>query len=384
MEHQTIPLAAQGSGTSLQRVRVWDRFVRTFHWSLVGAMAVAFATSLLLPKEWALIHVIDGTACVALVAARLVWGWLGPEYARFAAFVRGPAAVIAHMRDIAAGRVHRHRGHNPLGAAMIVALLAGVVVLGVTGTATLGGELKSGPLAFALSFTTGSTAREVHELVAYAVLGLITAHVAGAIFESRRTRENLPLSMVTGLKEARSGDEVPAAVPAHAVLAAILSVTLFAASGFAVATLMKRPALGAPVGALDASYKKECGDCHIAYHPSLLPSAQWTALMDGLARHFGENATLPAATAAPIRSYLTANAAETFDTLAANAFRRVSATDPLRITAAPFWQRTHDEISDAVFKAKPVKSKGNCVACHSDAATGMFQPWNIEIPDAVK
>ena len=144
--------------------------------------------------------------------------------------------------------------------------------------------------------------------------------------------------------------------------------------------LAARAPAGVPVAALDATYKTECGECHIAYHPTLMSATSWGAIMDGLARHFGENAAIPAATTRSIRTYLTANAAETVDTLPSNELRRVNPSDPLRITATPFWERTHHEVDPATFKTKPVRSKANCAACHGDAETGMFQPWNIKIP----
>ena len=94
----------------------------------------------------------------------------------------------------------------------------------------------------------------------------------------------------------------------------------------------------------------------------------------------GEDASLEEATTASLARYLEANAAETFDTKAANRFRRVDPATPLAITATPFWQRTHDDLPDALFERRPIGSAGNCDACHRDAAAGTFHPFAIAIP----
>lgn len=361
-------------------VAVWDRFVRAFHWLLVAALAVALVTSVLLPPTWIDAHVVAGAAAAALVAARIVWGFLGPPAARFSGFVRRPKAVLHHLHQLRAGSARRHLGHNPLGGAMILALFAAVLAVSATGTVALGGVLKSGPLAFATSFAVGESARTVHTVIAYGLLVLIAAHVAGAIFESVRTRENLVRSMVDGRKEMRPGDDLPVKRRGHAALAIAVVAALLVGSGVVAAALASRPALGVPTGQMDATYVEECGACHVAYHPSLAPAASWRALMAGLGDHFGEDASLDAGTAQAIRSYLVANSADAFDTRAANVFRRRGADNPLAITATPFWRHRHRNIPDRVFASPAVAARGNCNACHADAAAGLFQPSQTAIP----
>ena len=363
-----------------ETIPVWDPFVRVFHWALVAAVAVALVTTLLLPPTWVRLHVIAGTTAVALVAARIVWGFLGPTYARFASFVHAPARLVEHLNHLRGGTAEHHIGHNPLGGAMIVALVAAVIVLALTGTIALGGVLKSGPLAFLTSFATGNAARELHQLVAWGLIGLIGLHLGGVFFESRRGRENLALAMVTGRKRVQPGAAVVGFRAAHPFLAIAVVLLLFTASGVAVATLSSRPARGVPTAALDPVYASECGDCHAPYHPSLEPAAAWSAIMDHLDQHFGEDASLDAGKTAQIRAYLVANAAETADTKPANVFRRRDAAEPLSITATPFWRHVHAGIGDSVFASKAVGSRANCSACHQDAATGLFNPADIAIP----
>ena len=140
--------------------------------------------------------------------------------------------------------------------------------------------------------------------------------------------------------------------------------------------VMAQPVATAPAAA-DASpdqlFAIECGACHMAYPPGLLPARSWTAIMETLASHFGEDASLDAASAQAIGDYLLANAADAGGN-GGGVLRGLAKSDtPLRITDLPFWIRAHNEVSAAAFKRANVKSKSNCVACHGQgAASGIF------------
>lgn len=361
-------------------VRVWDMFLRVFHWSLVAAVATAAVTGFLAGATWIDVHVWAGTVVAGLVAARLAWGVLGSAEARFTGFIVGPRAVVAHVRALGAGTAGRHLGHNPLGALMVLALLATATALAATGAIAYGGVLKAGPAAALTSFATGHAALEVHELLAFTLLGLVGLHLGGVAFESRRSRENLALAMLTGDKPARAGDHAAPARSARPLAAAALSLGVIGAGAAGLAVMASRPPPGVPAAALDPVYASECAACHVAYHPSLLPAASWDALLDGLDSHFGEDAGLEAATLAGLRGWVLANAAEAYDTKAANRLRTVDPAAPFTITATRFWRRTHAAIPDPVFAAPAVVARGNCEACHADARAGRFYPGNILVP----
>ncbi len=379
----TGPLNRQKSAGKRQQP-VWDIFVRLFHWVLVAAVAIAGVTGFLAGATWIDIHVLAGSVMAGLVLARILWGFLGGTHARFSRFVVSPAKTIAHLKSLLQGHSDRHAGHNPLGAWMILALLATGLGLAVTGYIVFGGEQKAGPLGFATSYETGHSAKEIHELLAWALLALVGLHIAGALFESRRTGENLPRSMVTGTKEVRDGDHLSAPAKPHpgpALALGMMLGSLLLAGGW---NLSARPDFQAPLAPLDAGYAQECSACHIAYHPSLLPRPAWSALMATLDEHFGEDASLDAKTTEELTAYLSAHSAEAFDTKAANRLTVTDPAHPFTITRSPFWTRTHADIPDAVFASQAVKSKGNCAACHGDAASGRFYPGTISIPKETK
>ena len=182
------------------QVKVWDPLVRIFHWTLVTAFAIAYATE----DDLMTIHVYAGYTVMGLLAFRLIWGFVGPRYARFSDFVRSPREAISYLKDMVALRPKRYLGHNPAGGAMIVALLVSLLLTTLTGLAAYGIE-GSGPLAAWLS-GAGESAEdlleEVHEFFANFTLFLVFFHVSGVILGGIMHGENLVRAMFTGTKQA--------------------------------------------------------------------------------------------------------------------------------------------------------------------------------------
>ena len=360
---------------------IWDLFVRVFHWLLVLVVLGGLLTGFFGGYLWLDVHVVLGCSMISLVAARVIWGFAGSRHARFADFVASPVRVLHHVRELVGGTAPRHAGHNPLGGAMILALLGLLLALSVTGLLGLGGVVKEGPLAPFVSYELGRSATRLHELAAFAILAAIMLHVGGVMAESWRTRENLVAAMIGGRK--RPGGETTAAAraikarPAYA-LGAVLALSLPAIP--AVAYYSSLPPRGVPQGGLDPLLAKECGSCHAALHPSLAPSATWKDVMAHLDDHFGENASLDDETAKRVTGLLDKDASEHWDTAAANRLRRRSAAEPLRITATDGWQRIHHGVAPVVFQTPPIVGAFNCGKCHADADSGRFARRAIAIP----
>lgn len=177
----------------MSTVKVWDPLVRLFHWSLVASFAVAWITA----DEWDDLHIWAGYAAAGLIAFRLVWGLIGPRYARFTQFLRAPGTVAAYLKDLAGGRERRYLGHNPAGAAMILALIVSLAALCLTGW------------MYTLDTFWGEEwVEELHEVLANLLLVLVGLHVAGVVLASLKHHENLVRAMITGRKRApAAGDE---------------------------------------------------------------------------------------------------------------------------------------------------------------------------------
>ncbi len=360
---------------------VWDLFIRLFHWALVGSIGVAAITGFLMSPQWIPVHIVAASLAVVLVVVRIVWGFFGGSYARFSGFIPGPRRLIAYSRDLLAGREAHYVGHNPLGGAMVVALILAVLTAGLTGWAFLGGSAKLGPLAFVVPFEATAWIKEIHEVVAFAILGLVAAHVAGVVFTGKREGKNLVAAMVTGEKPVGPDDITPPERPARraAALALALAVLAVLAVGIAAPVVLTPP--GAPVAEIDPVVQSECTDCHMLYHPSLLPARDWEHITATLEDHYGEDAWLDEETTAHIRDWLTAHAAETADTRAAHVFRLDPEAGITRISDTPFWKERHAFIPEAAFRSPEVGSRDNCAACHADAEAGWFSPLNAEIED---
>ena len=171
-------------------MRVWDAFVRVAHWTLVACVIAAwFARGG--PHEWL------GYAALAVVLARIGWGFVGPAHARFTRFVAGPWRTAAYARRVLAREEERYLGHNPLGAWMILALLGAVVLLAA-----------SGWLATTDRFWGVAWVQDLHAWLADLLVTLVALHVAGVAYSSLRHRENLVAAMLTGRKRPPAAGDV--------------------------------------------------------------------------------------------------------------------------------------------------------------------------------
>lgn len=196
--------SALGGGSSAlalrtRRVRVWDPIVRVFHWTVaLGVIAnLTFLENVKTP------HIYVGYIVIAALFIRLAWGLVARNHARFSSFVPGPRGLLTYTKLLLRRREPRYVGHNPAGAAMMVALMLLVLMVGTTGW-MMGLD----------RFWGVRWVETTHKITANLILGAAILHVIGAIVESVRHRENLPWSMVTGYKRSATGTDVDHAPPA--------------------------------------------------------------------------------------------------------------------------------------------------------------------------
>jgi hypothetical protein len=123
---------------------------------------------------------------------------------------------------------------------------------------------------------------------------------------------------------------------------------------------------------VDAKWATECSACHVAYPARYLPAESWRAIMSGLDKHFGSNASLDDTTAREITAYLEKNAS--------TRKHNVSAKPVLRITETRWFESEHREVAARHWKSPRVKSRANCGACHTTADRGDFSERHIKIP----
>jgi len=180
-------------------IKVWDIFVRVFHWSLVLTFFIAYFTE----DDLMTLHTIAGYSVLALISIRLLWGFIGSQHARFKDFLYPLSTTKKYLQTIMSGKALRYIGHNPAGGLMIVVLLITLFAVSITGIMLYGAD-NAGP--FASIFNNSSKMfkdilEETHDFFANFTLFLIAIHLAGVLIESLIHKENLVKAMITGFKK---------------------------------------------------------------------------------------------------------------------------------------------------------------------------------------
>jgi len=384
-----------GARTKVFRsILVWDVPTRVFHWLFATSFTAAWYISE--SDQWLPFHTFFGYLMLGLIGFRLIWGVVGGHYARFTAFLYSPKTGLSYLRQALSGLGARYIGHNPAGSQAVYLLLVLGLAVCLTGIFTQGGEEQQGAAAGWFGVTTGVMFKEAHGYIAILMLLVVIGHLAGVVMESRLHRENLARSMVTGIKEAPQGSA--ASKPYRGLGALLLAVVIvFGIWWFFYAwhepvekrvghddAKLEGPhvAFVGPKLADDAKWREECGSCHLAFHPNLLPVRSWQRLMAEQDKHFGTDLALDEATSAAVLAFLVNNAAEKSNREAAFKINRSIKAEvtPLRITETPYWVNKHREIADSVWRSAKVKSKANCEACHLDAEAGTFEDAAMQVP----
>lgn len=182
------PPATASPADAASTVRVWDPVVRIFHWSLVLAFVIAWASG----DELQSLHETAGYAIAGLLAIRVVWGFIGTRHARFSDFIYRPSAVTGYLIDTVRLRARRYLGHNPAGGAMVLALIA-----------MLAATCTTGFMMTTDAYWGVDWVEETHELAANLSIVLIGLHLVGVFVASAEHRENLVTAMITGRKRRR-------------------------------------------------------------------------------------------------------------------------------------------------------------------------------------
>ena len=201
--------------------KVWDIFVRIFHWTLVVSMIGLYLTG----EDVENVHPFFGYFVICLVLLRIIWGFIGTKHARFNDFLYRPSKISHYLKSLINGNPANYVGHNPAGGFMVIVMLLFLLVTTFTGLKVLGSEGK-GPLAntktssFRLAYAdedepndqshkTGHHQKskekefweEIHEFMTSIMIFLIIIHIAGVLVSSWVHKENLILAMITGRKK---------------------------------------------------------------------------------------------------------------------------------------------------------------------------------------
>lgn len=187
----------------VREVRLWDPFLRGFHWALAFFVTASWCLGQFGPAKMTL-HFWCGYVVIGLLLFRLVWGFIGPAPARFSHFLRGPGAVAGYLRGLMLREPSYWPGHNPLGALSVIAMLAVLAAQVSSGLISDPDDyINIGPLASYVSSSTRSKAVGWHEFGANIILILVLLHVAVILFYRFWKREDLVRPMLNGRKQVR-------------------------------------------------------------------------------------------------------------------------------------------------------------------------------------
>jgi len=165
-------------------VQVWDPLIRIFHW----AVAIVFVANYFFNEKGGGLHVALGYTAAGMLALRFAWGFVSRGAARWSDFFPTPSQLVSHSRSLLRGEGYRRLGHTPLGAVVMILMMSCLA-----GLATTGYMMEETDMFWGVEWV-----KDLHWGFATTLLGLVIVHILGALYESYRLKENLPLSMITG------------------------------------------------------------------------------------------------------------------------------------------------------------------------------------------
>lgn len=216
-----------------QRIRLWDLPIRLFHWLLAFAVIAAIVSGQLGGKLIDL-HGKIGIAIVGLIVFRLVWGFAGSTYARFAQFFPRPASIKAYLRG-----EWRGLGHNPLGALSVFSLLGLLSLQVATGLFANDDIAFVGPFYGLIDKALSNRLTGIHYLLSNGLIVLVVLHIGAVFFHGHVKKDDLVRPMLTGWKEGASGE--PARGGGALALIVALAIAGAAAYGASAAWLPEPP-----------------------------------------------------------------------------------------------------------------------------------------------
>jgi len=211
------PGTASSSVLLTAKITVWDLPTRLFHWTLAALVVAMLLTGWTGKLD---LHMTLGQAVLTLVLFRLVWGFTGNRYARFADFVAGPLAGLRYLGTLFGRPGPHYVGHNPVGGWAVLAMLLLLAVQAGSGLFTSDDIVTDGPLFSKVSSGTASLLSTIHRRTFWILVAVIGLHLLANLFYLVVKQNDLVSPMVTGKKVAPTAAD--AGRGGHPLLALII------------------------------------------------------------------------------------------------------------------------------------------------------------------
>lgn len=223
----------------MEKRLIWDIPTRLFHWLLVACIVAQYLTAEVFDAiVW---HFRIGYFTLGLILFRLLWGFVGTTYARFAQFIAGPGKVLAYAKTVTKPNSPEHAGHNPMGGWMVIALLLLVALQGISGLFIGDDIINNGPYFDAVSESTRDTMNAIHHTAFNILLAAIALHIAAVVFYARFKKQLLVPAMLHGKKATSE----PGITSSRLFLALILVLLVIGAMYYVIEIAPPAPAVDA-------------------------------------------------------------------------------------------------------------------------------------------
>ena len=376
------------------RVFVWPIYTRIIHWLIAFSFVLAFLFSL---KENLLnLHVAMGIIFGLMLVYRMIWGFIGPQYATFNTFKLSLPKLKHYFVEKIQNRWREiPAGHNPASSWFTLIVLFFGSIISISGLLLYGVQEGKGYLGFLNDeyFMYMFLLGDIHIYASYFLLFWVIIHISGVLVEQFYHKTDMVFAMITGYKKAKGEDSRPGKYKSGLTwIFLIISTMVF----FVSTDGRNNPFVVSKDAQHDYKhesfvYYSECSACHELYPPFMLPQSSWERIRGGLSNHFGEEISptmkkgenrISLNDQKVIFNFLNQHSAD-------KSTREISvkvmhSLDGARgrksITKIQYWKDTHANIPQAVFKSKKVKDKSNCFACHKNFERGMMEDRDIKIP----
>ena len=362
-------------------VFVWPLCTRIIHWIIALSFFFSFITSFFYPLfKW---HVAFGFIFGIVLLFRIIWGFIGPSYAKFTTFKLSFEALKFYFVEKIQNRWRKiYAGHNAASSwfTLIVLTLGSFIVL--SGFMLQGVQEASGLFAFLNPsyFSHAFTLSFFHQAFSYLLLTCAIVHILGVLIEQFYHKTEMVFAMITGYKKAEGKPthiSMRLQFFAYGIIFLCLAILLHVKIN-PTTILTQSHFENRDFKAEHLAYER-CEKCHKTYPPFMLPKDSWVRLMGGLENHFGEKITehnITKADQKSIEAYLVANSAEhSSHKLAFNTLHSLGELRPLSMRKVPYWREIHKNIP----MPTDVKNGSNCFACHTNFEYGILDKAHIKL-----
>lgn len=360
---------------------VWSFLGRLSHWLLVSSFFASYITSFY--ENLLILHITFGIVAFGIFIMKIFWGLIGPYYAQWKHYKFSLADLKLYFKVKVENRYREiEPGHNAASSwfAFLVVWLG--IILCIAGFLLYGIQDGSGPFSFLNEkyYMYMEEIENLHIILTYALLIMITAHISGVLIEQFYHKTNMVMAMVSGYKRANGNDTVATFCMKLFGSTYIIVVLSFAFYTYYVPNNMitKSKFTTIDYKKLHSDFQFECSDCHNLFPPFMLPKESWKKLMANQHEHFKEDLELEDSLVQSIEKFLIENSSETSTReFSYKITKELGDSGNFIITKTNYWKELHKNISDEEFKSDKIETKSNCIGCHKDFEKGILSDINI-------